>query len=193
MSLTTVVNRYFLPFMVSTAISCATNNNNNNPEYNVIPEPVLLEKKEKELGDAFLDLAWTVKKLGECVEYEANRIDVCIPHEQMTIGDNRLYIRRVKYYDINKDNKYDSVDILLSHPSYPAYTLNENSIRKIRDWEITCHLDVKTQRFLYKKVTKKITNFDLPQKQETTIDVLCFNALDQIIPARDGECLYSSE
>ncbi|MDP3734601.1 MAG: hypothetical protein Q8R37_05215 [Nanoarchaeota archaeon] len=191
MSFKTIITNYLAPFLASTALSCAANTAA--PVYNVIPEPVLLEQKEKELGDAFLDLAWKVQKWGECVEYELNSIDVCMATDRITLGDNGLYVRRVKYYNTDKDEDYEFIDILASHASFPAYTMNEDSIRKIKDLEISCRLDVETKRFLYTKVTEKKTDYDLPQENETTIDILRFNALDQQIPVQDGECVYPSK
>lgn len=188
MSWKNILNQYLLPFFASAALSCAANQ-----ATKVIPEPVLLEQKEKELGDAFLDLAWKVQRWGECVEYENNRIDVCMAADRITLGDSSLYVRRVKYYNTDNDDDYEFVDLLTSHSSFPAYTLTKESIRKIRDIEITCRLDVESKRLLYTKVVEKTTDYDLPQEKETTIDVLCFNALDQKLPVRDGECMYSQE
>lgn len=188
MSWKTNLNHYLLSFFASAALSCAAN-----PVTKVIPEPVLLEQKEKERGDVFLDLAWQVHRWGECVEYENNRIDVCMAVDRITLGDSGLSVRRVKYYNTDADDNYEFVDILTSHSSFPAYTFNEESIRKIRDVEITCRLDVETKRFLYTKVVEKITDYDLPQDKETTIDVLCFDALDRRLPVQDNECVYSPE
>ena len=189
--------KYVAPFLVSTSLACATNNTKvETPtlENKIEKVETELERMEREVANDFLGMAKNLheKNLVECTETEANKRYVCSPTITVKAILNKktpLILQKIAY-NSNSDKEIDSVDIYLVPPGIPKY-FGKPTLKVIKDFELMFRIDLENERLLYIKTTEKVEDIRLPQEEEKSINIRCYNALRKELPINaQGECVY---